>query len=288
MMRCVIEGWPDDGDIDGALHGALTGLVARLTTDWPLAIRVVPAVGVFRIEAQAADWPQLARLVALAMRMCGTRAMWLWHITDDAGAIARELGRPGLCAWRGMFCQLSGAPADWSPATITRSEPIDEDIRDALAAVIPDVLAELGIRAPEAAVPAETPTDVERRELELFEFIPPDDWMAAEQPAAVGRSMVQVDARRGEVHHIKGRIEIGNPGRQPAGAIRVQVTLRGAEGVLLGAISGEAASLPPGSVRVVTVSGEVALGRQRVSSIDIGCQVIAQVSAPFAARVLEV
>ena len=60
-MQCVIEGWPDGGEIDAALHGALTGLVTRQTADWEQPPRVVAHPVCFRIEAAAADWPALAR-----------------------------------------------------------------------------------------------------------------------------------------------------------------------------------------------------------------------------------
>ena len=63
--------------------------------------------------------------------------------------------------------------------------------------------------------------------------------------------------------------------------------MRGPSGALLGAISADSEALPPGSIRVVTLSGEQRLGRLPVLTIDIGCQVFEQATAAFAAHVLE-
>lgn len=280
-MRCVIEGWPDGGDIDPGLQAALAGLVTRLTADWSMPIAVVPAGGRFRIEADAEGWPQLAMLTGLAMRMSATRAMWLWHISDDADLIAAELEAPGLCVWRGMFAQVVGDPSQWSPAAVSRAQVLDDAVRVKLAATAPEVMAALGIRAPVVAEAAPKVTT-----LQLFEFIPEGDWMSGGQAVSVGRSMVQVDGRLAQ-HRIRGRVEIGNTGAAPLDAARVQITLRGADGALLGAVSGEATGLPVGSVRVITIEGELPLGRLMTERIDIGCQAITQASASFSARILE-
>lgn len=280
-MRCVIEGWPDDGEIAPGLQAALVGLVARQTEGFEPAVSVVEAPGVFRVESDATSWPELAKLVVLAMRLCGTRAMWLWHITDDEGAIEAELETAGLCAWRGMFCRLAGAASEWRPEHVTRSEAVDEAIREKLAVVARETMTTMGVRVP--VVEAVAPVTAA---LQLFEFIPDGDWMSGGESSVVGRSMVQVDGRQ-PIHRIKGRIEIGNPGRRVLDAVRVQVTLRGPDGALLGAVCGEALGLPVGSVRVVSVEGELPLGRLAVKRIDIGCQAIQQATAAFAARVLE-
>ena len=279
-MRCAIEGWPDTGGIDPGLHAALVRLVGKLTADWPVA--VVERPGVFRIEVEAADWPALARCVVLAMRMCATRVMWLWHITDDAGRIAAELDASGLCAWRGMFCELDGEPAAWNPAAITRSPGTDNAIRKKLAAVVGDSMRAMGVRGAKVEAAAR-----QAPALRLFEFIPEKGWMTTDQLAAVGPSMIQVDGRKGLIHHIKGRVEVGNPGPTDLDAVRVQVVLRGPGGALLCTVSEESATLPVGNVRVVTLKGEAELGGLPVLTIDIGCQAIHRASALFSARILE-
>ncbi len=280
-MRCVIEGWPDGSDIAPDLRAALAALVIRQTAGWDIPVAVVPAAGCLRIEADAAGWPQLAMLAGLAMRMCATRPMWLWHISDDDGVLAARLA-PALCAWRGMYVQVTGAPSQWSPAAVTRAPALDEAVRGTLAEAAPEVIAALGIRAPAVATAAAKTTA-----LQLFEFIPEGNWMRGGQAVSVGRSMVQVDGRQ-ELHRIKGRVEIGNSGALPLDAARVQITLRGAGGELLGAVSGEAPGLPVGSVRLITIEGELPLGRLMTARIDIGCQAIAQTTASFSARILEV
>ena len=143
-MRCVIEGWPDVGGVDPGLHGALARLVAGQTTGW--SVQVTGSAACFRVEIAAADWPALARCVVLAMRLCATRGMWLWHIADDAGRLTAELGVTGLCAWRGQFCTLTGAPSDWTPAAVRRDEDVDAAVRTALAAVAADAMSAMGVR----------------------------------------------------------------------------------------------------------------------------------------------
>ena len=280
-MRCVIEGWPDGGDIAPELRAALAALVTRQTAGWGMPVAVVPAAGRLRIEADADGWPQLAMLAGLAMCMCATRPMWLWNISDDDGVIAAKLA-PTLCAWRGMYVQVTGAAAQWSPAAITRAPALDESVRRALAETVPEVIAALGIRTPAVAAAASKTTA-----LQLFEFIPEGHWMRGGQAVSVGRSMVQVDGRQG-MHRIKGRVEVGNSGALPLDAARVQIALRGAGGELLGAVSGEAPGLPVGSVRLITIEGELPLGRLTTDRIDIHCQAIVQTTASFTARILEV
>lgn len=280
-MQCVIEGWPDGGGIDAELHLALTALVRRETEGWDRPPRVIAHPSCFRIEASAADWPALARCVVLAMRMGATRAKWLWHITDDARCIAAELSVSDLVAWRGLFCLLNGAPSGWSPALISVDKSRDIEIRRRLSVVAAGSMKAMGVRG---AVTAPAPAEAALR---LFEHVPAEGWKRTAQPAAIGRSMIQIDERSGDRHRIKGRVEVCNTGSRALDVVRVQVNLRGPHGALIGMISADSADLPPGSIRVVTLSGEQPLGRLSVLTIDLGCQAIQQASASFSAHVLE-
>ena len=282
-MRCVIEGWPNSGGIDPALRLALCGLVERLTADWPEAVHFPQQDQTLRMELTAADWPALARCVVLALRLSAVRGLWLWHIDDEVGVIAENFGVQGLCIWRNQFCTLSGSPAGWQPSSIQRSEELDADIRGKLSGVAGETMRAMGVRGAAVEVVVDTSPA-----LRLFEHVPAEGWMANGQPAAIGRSMIQIDGRKSRsIHEVRGRIEIGNSGATDLDGIRVQVALRGPDGVLLATVEGEAGMLPVGRIRLVTLTGTVVPGRLPVRAIDIGCQVLHQTTADFSARVIE-
>ena len=247
---------------------------------------VLPAAG-------AAGSPGIWRMVAVAMVMSLLRPRWLWTIRDDADAVGVTVGAAELVAWRGIYGSHPYPTPAWSALDVTKDQLFDHTVRWAMEdARVGGELAARGVRVPPRTSGGEAPRGDAgaASRLLLFDYQPAPGWQAPGVDALVvlGRSMVQVDGRRGDgLHRVQGRIEVHNPSGMDLTGARVQARLCDAGGTLLAVVEGALAGLPAGTTRLIEAQGEVRLGGRAVASVDLGCEAQLARSVRFQARIMD-